>query len=1347
MKGGFYLPHPNRVPIPSPILLLRSLPLRFPWIRRLGRVLAWSLLGLYFGFCLLFLTLRYAVLPQIENYRGDLEREISKSLNLSVSISQVVADWQGLRPRLALHGISIRDAEGRQALRLENVEVVLAWSSLAVMEPRLHRLEIVAPQLLVRRDAAGKLFVAGLELASDSQDSGFGDWLLDQDRIIVRDASIAWHDEMRKAPPLALTRVNFRLDNGFRGHRFGITAEPPKALAARLDIRGDFRGRDLDALKSWTGQAYAELDYADLAVWRTWVDYPVDLPQGRGGLRLWVDFAAKTLTGVTADLALADVKLRLRRDLPMLDLETLTGRLSGRLADGSGEASAKRLTLATRDGVKVLPTDFKLHWEVDRGNFEANGFDLEALARLAAYLPLTDKQREQLVKLAPRGRFADLKLDWRGPRENPTRYEARGRFEGLGLNAFETVPGFSGLSGQLETNEKGGRLDLNGKNATLDLPRIFAESRIDLAHFDARLSWKFDGERLTVELGKINFQNADGHGEIVGRWLGKLGEAGEIDLSARLLDGDGRAVWRYMPLVVNKDARDWLKAGILGGRAPETTLKLKGDLNRFPFKDGSGVFQVKGAIHNATLRYGDGWPQIEHIDGALDFTGPHMTISAKAGKIFGVGLSDVTAEILDLEDPEEILLVSGKARGPTADYLKFIEASPVGERIDHFTEDMTAAGNGDLQLKLTLPLRHMQDSKVDGHYRFDGNRLKVDADLPPLGDVKGELHFTTEGLEARGIRAYLLGMPLTADVKTAEGGLVSINAGGDLSIATLRRELGHPVFEHLSGASKWSGTVRVRKKSAEVKIVSSLQGIASSLPEPFNKTGSEAMELRFERKPYVEVVRAAAKRGAGVKGAVSVATPAAVRDVLEVGLGKNVKALWQRRHEPDRVTVERGLIAIGVPTAVAPERGVLLAANTGRIDADFWRRLLTSSNGNGNGKAAANAASLVPTQLEVRATELTAFGHGLHDLRLGGSIQGANWRIDLASKELTGRLDWTSEGAGRLGGRLTRLVIPELPKGTEAAKERVSELPALDLSVDHFILKDRDLGELKLVAENKDGEWTARIGLRNDDAALSADGRWRAAAEPQQTQVEFKLTAKNVEKTLGRFGYPEAVRRGSADITGSLSWNGAPVGVDYPSLAGHLKAEARNGQFSKLEPGVGRLLGILSLQSLPRRITLDFRDIFSDGFAFDSIEGEFKVAQGVMETQDLRIAGPAAKVFMDGNINLAQETQNLKVRVQPAIGEMVGTGTLLINPGAGLLIWLADKILKDPLGKIFAFQYSVTGSWADPKVEKLAAPPPPSPSEIKPPKEEKAAPMVPAASIAPVTPVVPAPPVGKEEGK
>jgi hypothetical protein len=148
---------------------------------------------------------------------------------------------------------------------------------------RLARLELNAPTLQLRRDAQGRFFAAGLEITPQPGDEdGFADWLLVQDRVVIRDASIAWTDELRGAPPLELKRLNFQLDNSGNRHRFGLTAEPPRELAARIDIRGDFKGRDIDQFDAWKGEAYAELDYADLAVWRTWVDYPVALPQGKG---------------------------------------------------------------------------------------------------------------------------------------------------------------------------------------------------------------------------------------------------------------------------------------------------------------------------------------------------------------------------------------------------------------------------------------------------------------------------------------------------------------------------------------------------------------------------------------------------------------------------------------------------------------------------------------------------------------------------------------------------------------------------------------------------------------------------------------------------------------------------------------------------------------------------------------------------------------------------------------------------------------------------------------------------------------------------------------------------------
>ena len=262
-----------------------------------------------------------------------------------------------------------------------------------------------------------------------------------------------------------------------------------------------------------------------------------------------------------------------------------------------------------------------------------------------------------------------------------------------------------------------------------------------------------------------------------------------------------------------------------------------------------------------------------------------------------------------------------------------------------------------------------------------------------------------------------------------------------------------------------------------------------------------------------------------------------------------------------------------------------------------------------------------------------AFGRSLHELRLAGSARNERWTAELKSREMTGRFDWSGEGKGRLAGRIAQLVLPAstapaATAGGSALADEVDELPALDLTFDRFVFGERDFGSVRIVAENTGNLWHATIDVQNADVTLNADGRWRRGTDAPETQVDFKLKAGSIENTLKRIGYPNAVRRGSATLEGKLTWDAAPVSPDIPTLAGSIRFEARDGQFAKLEPGVGRLLGVISLQSLPRRITLDFRDVFSEGFAFDRIEGEATLARGVADTRDLEIRGPAARVAM-----------------------------------------------------------------------------------------------------------------------
>lgn len=1274
-----------------------------PRLRRPLRVLAWTAVALYFALALLVIVLRHFVLPGVDEYRGDIERNLSQALARPVAIRSIDAHWRRIWPNLRIHGLEILDTEGRPALTFDEVEVDIAWSSLWRLAPHFARLEIKSPRLDLRRDANGKLFVAGLEVATDDDSgSGFLDWLQSQDRIVVRDATVTWNDDLRHAPPLALTRVNFDLRNGGSRHRFGLTAEPPQALATRLDIRGDFRGDGLAEIDTWKGETYTELDYADLSGWRAWVDYPIDLPHGNGGVRLWLDFDHKAVTGATANVRLGRTIVRLAPKLPMLDMERFEGRLTVKRTGDGFSFQARHLALTTVNGIRVAPSDIDLRWQpstesdVARGEASANELDVGALAALAAYLPFDDGLREKLADYGPRGRLHDLQLAWSGEAGTLATYRVKGRFEDLGLRAQGVAPGFSGLDGRIDGNEKGGTLKLATRGAEIELPAVFEQSTVALAALNASADWTVREGVVDVHLQQATFQNDDAAGEASGRYRSTGSALGEIDLSAKLGRANGGAVWRYMPLVVGKDVREWLHDSIIGGAAT-ATLRLKGDLDRFPFSDGSGIFEVKGLFQGATLRYVSDWPAFEDVTGELQFVGAGMLIHAQRAKLWNVQLNDVKAEIADLGVPDVQMVITGNARGPTADFLRFIDDSPVSGYIDNVTEGMKAGGSGELRLRLDMPLQQIDNTKVDGRYRFMGNDLVYDSDLPPASDINGELRFTDKGLEAKKIRGVMLGAPAVVDIGT-EGGHVALQASGSASVSALRQRYGYPVFEHLAGSTPWNATIRVKKRAAEVRVESSLQGISSSLPEPFNKTAGDTMPLTLIYSPVPEPPLAKDKRSLPEKSAAG-------RYQFDVSLGNALRAQLVRRSDAGRSLVERGVIAIGRPDARLPDRGVLLAASATRLDADFWRRMVGGNGASTNG----NEGGGVPvSQIDLRTDELRAFGRPIHALQLTGSLEGDTWRMDVKSREATGRLEWTSRGnADRLMGRLTRLDVPEndAPTSTSATVDSTERLPAIDLAVDHLLVHGREMGELRLDAENSAGVWNTRFRLKNEDGNLEGTGRWQMPqpAVAATTAFDFTLNANSVERTLERMGYADAVRRGTATLSGTLAWGGAPTSIDYASLSGKLTLEARRGQFRKLDPGVGRLLGILSLQSLPRRISLDFRDIFSEGFAFDSIDGHMAITRGVIETSDLEIDGPSATVLMNGSVNVVRETQDLKVRVQPTFGETVATGVLLINPVVGATAWVMNKVFGNPLDKVFAFDYAVTGSWVDPKVEKVAA--------------------------------------------
>ncbi|MBK8918874.1 MAG: TIGR02099 family protein [Betaproteobacteria bacterium] len=1252
------------------------------WMVRLVRIAGWAAVTLWFLFAATVLTLRYAVLPRIADFRADIEAAATRAVGLPVLIGRIEAGWDGLNPELILSDVVLSDRQGRPALALSKVEAVLSWQSFVRLSPTLALFAIEGPVLNVRRDAGGRITVAGIAMEGES-DPALLEWVLDQPHIRIRDALVVWEDGLRKAPPLVLEDLQFGLDNSRGRHRFGLTAVPPARLAARIDLRGEFRGAIGEALEQVSGKVYAELQYADLAGWRTWVDYPVHLPRGRGAVRLWGDWD-EGRAQVTADMALEDLRIRLGDRVPELDLVTMRGRVHGKYGRGAWEAEGHAVELATLDGVRLEPTDFKVEWRQEAGSDRiagsaaANQLDLGALQRLAGHLPLDERSRELLATHRPEGRVIDLRANWLAEGGALGRYGLKARFERLGLTAAGVLPGATGLSGTVEADEKGGSLELASREASLDLPTVFAEPRLPFDDLRGRATWKLADGKLDSRLERLDFSSPDATGTARGSYLRADDGPGVIDLTATISRAQGTAVWRYIPLAVNADTRNWLRRGIVRGTASDARLTLKGDLRDFPFRDpAKGKFLITAKAHQVTLDVAAGWPVIEKIDADMSF-GVGMRIEAGTGAIFGAQLGPTTAEIPDFESTEEMLFIRGSAQGPTAEFLRFIDKSPVGERIDRFTEDMVAAGNGSLSLEFDMPLRRVDQTAVRGEFQFRNNTLTVVPGLPPVSQVNGSLKVTEKAVVAPEITGRVLGGPMRLSVRNEED-RVNVVMGGTANVKEARKIFETPLFDHVAGTTAWKGEVRVRKKTADFIIETALAGVSSSLPDPFNKNAGSTAPLRIEKSNQPDG-----------------------GDQIRLSLGKVLEATLLRRVQGDELVLDKGVIAVGEPLPKMPAQGLLVAVSQPRIDADAWREAL--AGGNGTGAAQGGTPALPPLQVVLRTPLLHLFDRDIHDVQATLRSREDGWQASLNTREAEGEATWRSAGEGWLQADLKRLAIPAASQDGGAGEDGPPEsLPGLDVRVADFSLGDKRLGRLEVKAKNERAGWNLEsLTVHNPDGVLKGRGLWSRIGS-QRTRLGFELVATDAGKLLGRLGHPGTLKRGTANLKGDLEWAGPLTAIDFPTLSGRLDVNAAKGQFAKLDPGLGKLLGLLSLQSLPRRLSLDFRDIFSEGFAFDAIEGKLDIRQGMMRTsEDLRIDGPAARVLMKGEADLRQETQDVVVTVQPELGSVVSVGALLLaNPAIGAAAVVANKILQNPLSRIFNFQYHVTGAWADPKVEKL----------------------------------------------
>jgi uncharacterized protein (TIGR02099 family) len=1250
-----------------------------------AEVLAWTA---FFALAIAFLALRYWLLPNVEHYRADIVAGISRSIGLPVTIGTLATDWQGLRPRLQISDVRVYDRDGRLALALPAVENVVSWRSLVTLDLRLRSFVIDRPKLQVRRDRQGAITVGGLRLAGDGGDGALSDWLLRQSEIVIRDAELEWVDEARGAPPLTLSALNFRLRNDGDEHLAGLSARPPRALGPGLELRAALEGSSVKRPAQWSGRLYAELGYTNLAGWRAWVDYPLDVRRGEGALRVWATLAAGRITQATADVALEKATARLAKDLPLLENASVRGRLYGRETARGYDFGVRSLALSVPGSPRMNGTSMRATWEPpsgsqpQRGTVSANLVELAPLANLAEFLPLPADLRKLLAELEPQGNLLDVKLEWTGELPDRAQFNAKTRFAGLSMRAWRSIPGFANLSGSLDANEKKGTLFLASRKTRLELPKVFPEPALLLEALNGEIGWERPAaDRLAVRFANLSAANEDFAATAFGGydWTGE--GPGAVDLTAQLQRADGRAAEKYLPLatIMGPNTRRWVASAVLGGLASDARLRLKGDLRDFPFADpAKGQFQVAAKVSGATLDYADGWPRIEAIEGELLFERERIEVLGRSGTILGARIANVRVSVPSLLEERTRLVVDGTAEGPSAEFLAYIQSSPVKRMVGGFTDGMAATGRGKLHLRLDLPLDDLARSKVAGEYQFAGNGVTLDPRLPPIERASGRVSFTESGLSLHEVRGQLFGNAVAIGGGTRPDGSTQITAKGRATVEGVRALFDHPWRRRLAGASDFSATANVKDGRVQLRFDSTLEGVSSTLPEPLAKGAAEAMPLHIE------------------------AIPGEGRDRISVQLGRVAAAEFLRAAPGGGapgapLQVQRALVTLNpVPgdTPRVPERrGTTIRGSLPALDLDRWLPLLGENAGGGEGAS-----------FDLKIGVLDALGKRMRGVNMLGIAEAGGWSASMSTQEFAGDLSYRAEGGGKLVARFSHFAIPEDSPGAgpgDAAKE----LPAVDIIAESFTFRNRKLGRVEIAARHEGADWRIdRLAMLNPDSSLAGSGLWKTGEE-SRISLRFKLDVNDVGHFLARIGYPDHVQGGRGSLEGSLAWKGDPMTMDYATLRGELQMRVNDGQFLEIEPGIGKLVSLMSLQMLPRRIALDFRDVFSKGFQFDRIASSLGIERGVMAVKEFHMRGPAADVSMTGQVDLSLETQSLGVKVIPQLGDSASTVVGLVNPVAGVATLIAGRLLKNPVGKIFAYEYAISGTWTDPKIEKVQAAP------------------------------------------
>lgn len=1230
------------------------------------------------------------VLPLAERHPERVAAWLSERAGRPVAFDHVETQWTRRGPLLQLDGLRI--GEGDAGVRVGQAEVLVSMYGGLLPGHSFTELRLRGLSLTLQRAEDGVWSVRGLPGQQGGGDplaslEGLGELQIIDGRLSIEAPSIGWN--------LQVPDIDLRLRVNGERVRAGVRARM-RADAAPLQVAVDFDRKQGD------GRAYADVDADDIGIWSPLLRHAgVVAEGGQGRLQAWASLHRHRVVMVTAEAHLRKLGLRGAPlvgggALPRLAFDQVDGRIRWRLAEGGWRFDAPLLRVGSAGKVQTLD-----------GLMLAGGRDYALLARqldaapLFAVLGLSDRVdddlRRWLGQARPSARLAELEIA--GSRGGVMR--GQGRVLEIGFAAVGDAPGVQGLAGQFLGDAEGFRLQLDaGSKLRFDWPSGFGVVH-DVVMDGEIVGWR-EGAGWQVATPALHIRGAD-YGAHVrgGMWFQNNGSRPRIDLAAELDDAPVPAAKRFwIHHHMSEAAVDWLNGALLGGEVRHGRAIVSGDLDDWPFKDRNGRFEAVARIDGGQFKFQPDWPALEHVEADIAFIANGFSLDGR-GTLAGVGIEKFSAGIEDFG--ESNLRVDADTRTDAGKLLAMLRQSPLQRSYGDTLTNLEASGRTHATFHLLQPLKHDSPTRrrLDGEIELTAAKLAEKRWNLAFSEVTGKTRYDGEGFLSDALGVVHLGQPGTLALRAGSGVRDAQQAfEAELDARLDARELLDRAPEmawlkpYLEGRSDWNVGVTIPKGAAstattQLQLRSQLVGTALTLPAPLDKPAFAAL-------------------------------PTTVKSSLPLGSGQIEVAFGQRlalraRANGDQIGVR---VALGSDTVAEapPVSGLIASGRTRTLDALDWIAL---AKGGGDGK-------LPLRHVDVTADRLLLIGSAFPDTRIQLAPAPNALGVTLEGPALSGALLVPDAKGAAVAGKLARLhwrsATPASPSARANAAARASaappaspatrtadninpaDVPPLSLDVDDLRFGDAVLGSARLRTRALPaGMQIEQLQLRAPQQSIDVAGTWLGLGGRARTQLDVQVDSQDLGKLMDSVGYAGRMRGGHGTVRIAAGWQGSPAAFELSALEGSVTVDARDGHLLELEPGAGRVLGLLSVAELRRRLMLDFSDFFSKGFAFNQVEGTVKLGNGLARTERLVIDGPAAEIRIRGDTDLRAQQFDQTVDVLPkSANVLTAVGAVAGGPIGAAVGAVANAVLKRPLSEMGAKTYRVTGPWKEPKVEVIS---------------------------------------------